>query len=140
MNFRHSRREDPEINLIPMIDTILFLLLFFAVTTSFTRQSEISVNLPEASAAAEQTPEPPLEVVIDAQGRYYINNQQLVNQQIDTLKRALEKAMPGQKEVSSLLITADGQTPHQAVITAMDAARQIGIVHVSLATREPESH
>jgi len=79
-------------------------------------------------------------VVIDAQGRYYINNQQLVNQQIDTLKRALEKAMPGQKEVSSLLITADGQTPHQAVITAMDAARQIGIVHVSLATREPESH
>ena len=139
MRFRQSRREDPEINLVPMIDCILFLLLFFAVTTSFTRQSEITVNLPEASPASQPMPEPPLEVVIDAQGRYYVNKQLLINQQVETVKRALEKAMNGRQE-SALLITADGQTPHQAVVTAMDAARQIGIQHVSLATREPESH
>jgi biopolymer transport protein ExbD len=139
MKFRQSRREEPEINLVPMIDTILFLLLFFAVTTSFTRQSEITVNLPEASATAQPKVEPPIEIVIDAQGRYYINQQMLINQQWQTVKRALEKAMGGRSE-TSLLITADGRTPHQAVITAMDAARQVGIERVSLATRETESH
>jgi biopolymer transport protein ExbD len=137
MRFRQGRREDPEINLVPMIDCVLFLLLFFAVTTSFTRQSEITVNLPEASAT-QQAPESPLEVVIDAQGRYYLDDHLLVNQQVETLKRALEQRLQGRQE-ATLLITADGQTPHQAVITAMDAARQAGIVHVSLATREPEA-
>ena len=138
MRFRQNRREEPEINLVPMIDCILFLLLFFAVTTSFTRQSDITVDLPEASST-QQAPETPLEVVIDAQGRYYLANQLLVNRQVETLKRALEKQMEGRRE-TTLLITADGQTPHQAVVTAMDAARQVGITHVSLATREPESH
>lgn len=138
MRFRQNRREEPEINLVPMIDCILFLLLFFAVTTSFTRQSDITVDLPEASST-QQAPETPLEVVIDAQGRYYLDNQLLVNRQVETLKRALEKQMDGKRE-TTLLITADGQTPHQAVVTAMDAARQVGITHVSLATREPESH
>lgn len=138
MRFRQPRKEDPDISMAPLIDCVFLLLLFFAVTTSFTRQSEIAVNLPEASPVRQETPEPPLEIVIDAQGRYYVNNQLLINRQVDTLMKALEKQMEGKKE-TSLLITADGQTPHQSVITAMDAARQVGIVHVSLATREPES-
>ncbi len=138
MNF-HPRRnnEDLEISLVPLIDVVFLLLVFFMVTTTFSHYSEITINLPEAAATEVDRERTTIDLVVDVQGRYYVNDRLLVNTQIGTLKNALAQVIEGRKN-TLLLISADAQTPHQAVITAMDAARQSGIVHVSLATREPE--
>jgi biopolymer transport protein ExbD len=137
MKLRLSRREDPEIGLTPLIDVVFLLLIFFMVSTTFTRESEITINLPEAAMTETERERTTIDLVVDVQGRYYVNNQLLVNTQLETLRSALQQAMEGRVD-AVLLISADAQTPHQAVITAMDAARQSGIVQVSLATREPE--
>jgi biopolymer transport protein ExbD len=137
MKLRQSRREEPEINLIPLIDVMLFLLIFFVVTTTFTRNSGITLNLPEASPRPVEEQEVPVEVVVDAQGRYYVNDQLVVNKQLETVKKALQLAMKG-REHPALVISADANATHQSVVTALDAALQLGIVQVSLTTRQPE--
>ncbi len=138
MNMKPRRSEDPEISLTPLIDVVFLLLIFFMVSTTFTRETQITVNLPEATAEELDQDQVIVDVVIDVEGRYYVNNQLLVNRQLETLRSALE-SVAGNGAEPTLLISADAQTPHQAVITAMDAARQAGILHVSLATRNPGS-
>jgi biopolymer transport protein ExbD len=137
MKLRQSRREEPEINLIPLIDVMLFLLIFFVVTTTFTRNSGITLNLPEASPRPVEEREAPIEIVVDAQGRYYVNDQLVVNKQIETLKKALQLATQG-KNHPALVISADANATHQSVVTALDAALQLGLVQVSMTTRQPE--
>lgn len=137
MKLTHRRNEEPDISLTPLIDVVFLLLIFFMVSTTFTRESEITVNLPEANVSEVEREDPPIELVVDAQGRYYVNRQLVVNKQLVSLTKALKQAM-GESEQPSLVISADAQTPHQSVVTAMDAARQLGIVQVSLATRQPE--
>jgi biopolymer transport protein ExbD len=137
MRLRQRRREEPEINLIPLIDVMLFLLIFFVVTTTFTRNSGITLNLPEASPRPVEELEVPVEIVVDAQGRYYVNDRLVVNKQIETVKKALQQAAKAM-EHPSLVISADANATHQAVVTALDAALQLGIVQVSLTTRQPE--
>lgn len=137
MKLRQSRREEPEINLIPLIDVMLFLLIFFVVTTTFTRNSGITLNLPEASPRPVEEREAPIEIVVDAQGRYYVNDQLVVNKQIETLKKALQLATQG-KDHPALVISADANAMHQSVVTALDAALQLGLVQVSMTTRQPE--
>ncbi|MCC6301186.1 MAG: biopolymer transporter ExbD [Gammaproteobacteria bacterium] len=136
MRLRQSRREEPEINLIPLIDVMLFLLIFFVVTTTFTRSSGITLDLPEASTRPTEEREAPIEVVVDAQGRYYVNDQMVVNKQIETLKKALQLAAQGKNR--PLVISADANATHQSVVTALDAALQLGLVQVSMTTRQPE--
>jgi len=104
------------------------------VSTTFTRESHISVDLPESSAEPAESDETSIEMTIDAQGRYYVNQQLVINNKIETLKRALQIAI-GNNESPALIINADAKSTHQAVVTAMDAARQLGIVHLSLATQ-----
>lgn len=137
MRLRQRPREEPEINLIPLIDVMLFLLIFFVVSTTFTRNSGITLNLPEASPRPVEEQEAPIEVVVDAQGRYYVNDQLVVNKQIETVKKALQLAAKG-KDHPALVISADASATHQSVVTALDAALQLGIVQVSLTTRQPE--
>lgn len=137
MRLRERRHEEPEISLTPLIDVVFLLLIFFMVSTTFTTLSEITVDLPEATAAPSET-SAAINLIVDVQGRYFVEDKLLVNRQTDTLRRALEEQAQGRKD-ATVLISADAQTPHQAVITAMDAARQAGILHVSLATRDPES-
>lgn len=137
MRLRQRRREEPEINLIPLIDVMLFLLIFFVVTTTFTRNSGITLNLPEASPRPVEEQEAPVEIVVDSQGRYYVNDQLVVNKQLETVKKALQLATKG-REHPALVISADANATHQAVVTALDAALQLGIVQVSLTTRQPE--
>jgi biopolymer transport protein ExbD len=137
MRLRLRRREDPEVGLTPLIDVVFLLLIFFMVSTTFTRESEITINLPEAAVTETERERTTIDLVVDVQGRYYVNNQLLVNTRIETLITALQQVAAG-SENAVLVISADAQTPHQAVITAMDAARRTGIVQVSLATREPE--
>ena len=135
MNLRPRRRSDPEVNLVSLIDVVFLLLLFFLLSTTFKQGSNIHLDLPKASQQPEQIREEPLTLTIDAAGNYYLNDQQLVNQQLDTLKRALGAATGADKK-PPLVISADAKTPHQAVVTAMDAARQVGLVHLSIATQQ----
>ena len=135
MKFRQAIRQDPDINLTPLIDVVFLLLIFFMVSTTFTRESEITVDLPEASVTEQPQEEHPVEIIIDAQGRFYVNQQLVVNKKLETLVQALKKVM-GDGQPPPLVINADAQTPHQFVVTAMDAARVVGITHLSLATKQ----
>ena len=135
MNLRKFRRESPTIDLTPLIDVVFMLLIFFMVSTTFKDQSLIRIDLPKASQQQEQEKkEQAIDLTIDAQGNFFVNGKQVVNNQIDTLKKALQLAI-GEREHPPLTISADGKTPHQAVVTAMDAARQVGLVHLSIATK-----
>ncbi len=135
MNFRKSRRnEQLDLNLIPLIDVSFMLLIFFMVTTTFSEESQIELNLPQASSKPTELQGQPLEILIDKEGRYYIDSIPVINTQIDTLKRALRKAMDG-RDAPPVIVSADAMSPHQAVVTAMDAARQVGLIHLSIATR-----
>jgi len=134
VNLRKFDKQEPDVNLTPLIDVVFLLLIFFMVSTTFTRESHISVDLPESSAEPAESDETSIEMTIDAQGRYYVNQQLVINNKIETLKRALQIAI-GNNESPALIINADAKSTHQAVVTAMDAARQLGIVHLSLATQ-----
>lgn len=136
---RPRRRDEPEIMLIPLIDILLMLLIFFMLATTFKHAAEISINLPEASQ--QKLPDKDnkmLDVAIDANGRFYINRQEVVNTELETVKRAMAKLADTRKDLI-VVISADGKTPHQAVITAMDAARQLGLVRITLAAQQPKS-
>jgi biopolymer transport protein ExbD len=137
VRLRQRSKEEPEINLIPLIDVMLFLLIFFVVTTTFTHNTGITLNLPEASDRPLEQQQSPISVIVDAQGRYYVDDQLVVNKQIDTLKKALQLVAKG-IDHPSLVISADANATHQSVVTALDAALQLGIVQVSLTTRQPE--
>ncbi|MCB1776852.1 MAG: biopolymer transporter ExbD [Candidatus Competibacteraceae bacterium] len=138
MNFRpRRRREAPELNLVPMIDVVLVLLIFFMIATSLRHESELEINLPEASGSPMPSDVAPLEVSIDVQGRYSIHGVQ--GQLLDStageeaLREALRQASRGQP--LPLIISADGRTPHQAVVTALDIAGQLGLRRIAIATR-----
>lgn len=137
MKFRRQRTEDEGINLTPLIDVVFLLLIFFMVSTTFTKRTQLSVDLPEA--VGEQNSELPkqIEITIAADGSYAVNDQALVNTKLETLKTAITKLSDGNNKVP-LVITADAKTPHQAVVQAMDAAGQLGFAHLSITTRQPE--
>jgi len=133
MNLRRQRHEDPEVTLTPLIDVVLLLLIFFMVSTTFDREAQLKIDLPEASMEIAKAPEDKLEITIDVLGTYYLNGQQVTNNRFDTLMRAIQQTI-GNRADLPVLIRADANTPHQAVVTAMDAARQLGLLHISLAT------
>lgn len=135
MNFRRAMSTDePEINLIPLIDILLVILIFLAATTSFHRYQQINVSLPKASAQALAGE--PLRLAISQDGQYALDSHLLDGSSTADIAIALERASQGQ-DAPVLLINADAQAPHQTVITAMEAARQAGISHVSFAIQAP---
>lgn len=134
MKLRHSKKEAPEVNITPLIDVVFLLLIFFMVSTTFQREAELSIELPEASSQAPKTHEPRIEVAIDATGRYFVNGRPLVNRQPQTIKKALQQASEGRKS-APVVISADANSPHQSVVTVMDAARQLGLVRLTFAAR-----
>lgn len=139
MNFsRHARvsrqNEGSGIDMTPMVDTVLTLLIFFMVTTTFARQSELKIQLPKAESAVAAKPHNPLVLSIDAHGHYYLNEHELVNSRFGTLYQALRQAKNSTNEHPALIIRADTKTPYQAVVTAMDVASQLGLSHLSIAT------
>lgn len=139
MNLRKFRREEISIDLTPLIDVVFLLLIFFMVTTTFRDESEIEIDLPQASNQPMEQVGSPLEIVIDRDGRYYVDKNLVINTQLDTLKRALRTAK-GERENPPLIISADANAPHQSVVTAMDAARQVGLVRMSIATRNQNNN
>jgi biopolymer transport protein ExbD len=137
MNLQPGSEDEPEINLTPLIDVVFLLLIFFMVSTTFEHQSRIKIELPEATAEPTEQEEEPLEIIIDAQGRYFIGEEQVVNTRLKTLKAAISKAV-GARQGMPVTIRADAKTPHQAVVTALDATSQLGLTHISLATSKVE--
>lgn len=139
MQFRRQSRDNDSVNLTPLIDVVFLLLIFFMVSTTFTKETHLSIDLPEAEGeASEQEAEAPMDILITAEGDYSINGRSLVNNKLVTLKSALEKASEGNHQLP-LTITADAKAPHESVVRAMDAAGQLGFVHLSITTRRPES-
>lgn len=136
---RQRRRADIDINMTPLIDVVFLLLIFFMVSTTFTRESHLSLKLPEASAEPTEAPLSPIEILISAEGRYTVNDKELINDRLEVLRQALqEAALHTEAQFQHpLIITADAATPHQAVVRAMDAAGQLGFAQLSLTTRQP---
>lgn len=140
MNLRPDHKEESvEVNLTALIDVVFLLLIFFMVTTTFDRHARLKVSLPESSTKATQQQDEPLVLSIDAQGNYFLNERQIINQQLETLKQALRKTI-GEKNQDykdvALVLRADANTPHQSVVRAMDAASQLGMTRLSIATVE----
>lgn len=135
MNFKRQSKAQLEINLAPLIDVVFLLLIFFMVTTTFTKESRLTVDLPEADGVATEEAAQQLEILISADGQYAINGRALVNSSRETLKAALHKVSDGDTS-RPLVITADANTPHQAVVTAMDVAGQLQFVHLSITTQQ----
>ncbi|MEQ9561267.1 MAG: biopolymer transporter ExbD [Woeseiaceae bacterium] len=127
-------RAEPEVNLTSLIDVVLLLLIFFMVSTSFVKQSQISIRLPEAdsSAVIEEVPDQ-LDIMITEQGTYLVNGRELVNNRPETIRNALQKLSGGNTSLP-LTISADANARHQYVVTAMDVAGRLGFVQISIAT------
>ncbi len=140
MNLRPGHKEESvEVNLTPLIDVVFLLLIFFMVTTTFDRHARLKVSLPESSSKATQQQAEPLVLSIDAKGNYFLNDRQLINRKLDTLKQALQKTIGQDKKDYkdvALVLRADANTPHQSVVRAMDAASQLGLSRLSIATVE----
>src|SRR5512139_2265417 len=135
MKFRSRRRSPPEINLTSLIDVVFLLLLFFMVSATFEKLGRLQVELPQAEPNAEQEQPPDrVTVTVDVDGQFFVNDQELVNTDIETVKRALI-GIAGERRDLPVVISADGRAPHQAVVTVMDAASQVGLVRVSFAVK-----
>lgn len=133
MKFKRAPREELELNLTPLIDVVFLLLIFFMVSTTFQKESEISLQLPQATDAETSTPEDRVEILINAAGRFYVNDRELVKSDVASLQNALYKVSGGRRDLP-LTIRADAQVPHQSVVTAMDAAGQLGMRRITIAT------
>ncbi len=137
MKFPRKPREPVDINLAPLIDVVFILLLFFVVTTTFTRETLLKVDLPQAVSG--ETPEErynvALEVIVGLDGSYAVNGKTLAGSDLNSLMAAMLEASEGDKQVP-VTLSADGKAPHQSVVTAMDAASKLGFVHLRIMTVE----
>ena len=127
-------KTEPEVNMTSLIDVVLLLLIFFMVSTSFVKQSQISIRLPEADSAAvvEEMPEQ-VDIMITEQGTYLVNNRELANSRPETIRNALQTVSGGNTDLP-LTISADANARHQHVVTAMDVAGKLGFTRISIAT------
>jgi len=135
MNFKKKQNEEFDLNLTPLIDVVFLLLIFFMVTTTFDRETQLKIELPQASGEVKKAVAM-IEISIDSKSRFYINEHEVLNSGLDTVKKALKQAA-GDKQNPPLLISADGQATHQSVITVLDAASQLGFVNITFAANEP---
>jgi len=138
VRFRRQTNAEVSVNLTPLIDVVFLLLIFFMVSTTFTKETHLSLDLPEATGEEQEVKITQIEIIVDVSGQYVINGRSLVSSKLETVIAALREASAGDVEMP-LVITADANTPHQAVITAMDAAGQLGFSKLSLSTKNPAS-
>jgi len=136
LKFRRQRRDEVSINLTPLIDVVFLLLIFFMVSTTFTRETQLSIDLPEAEGDVKSVSDQEIEILIDEAGGYRVNGQGLVDARMRTLQAAIYKISAGDTTLP-MIITADAQAAHEDVVRAMDAAGQMGFVHLSITTRQP---
>lgn len=137
MNFKKNRAEELELNLTPLIDVVFLLLIFFMVTTTFDRETQLKIELPQASGELKKAKKM-LDVSIDAKGRFFVNEAEVINTDIETIKKALSQAAEG-NEKPPILINADGNASHQSVVKVLDAASQLGFVNITFAASQPSA-
>ncbi len=137
MNFRHGTREEPEINLIPFIDVLLVILIFLMLTTTYNKFTELQLTLPTADTEAMKDRPREIIVTVGADGRYMVNKQALQGRSVTELGSAMAIANQelGAGKPPVLIISADAQTPHQAVVTVMEAARSRGLSQITFASQ-----
>jgi biopolymer transport protein ExbD len=128
-----AREDEPEINLIPLIDVLFCLILFLVLTTSFNQRAALRLQLPQAQAGVVPDERPPLILLVDVEGRFFVGNTEVERKDVGTLKAAIVQAA-GSDRTRPVVLRADGRTPHQSVITAMDALGQLGFTKLSIAT------
>lgn len=134
MRFARRQRQEVEVNLTPLIDVVFLLLIFFMVSTTFTKETHLSIDLPEASSQASRASDLQIEITITQNGDYAINGVSLINREEDTLRSAIEKVSEGDNAIP-MIISADSATPHQSVVTALDVAGQLGFTQLSITTK-----
>ncbi|HEX7991143.1 MAG TPA: biopolymer transporter ExbD [Stenotrophomonas sp.] len=126
-------QDEPHIDLVPLIDVILVLIIFFVVTTTFDARSTLQVQLPTASDQKTSAPQSSLSVLVNADGRYFVNDQEVLRTDIESLKQIIAQ-LAGTDREQSVLLRADARTPYQAVVTAQDALGQLGFRRIAIAT------
>lgn len=133
MRLQGKRTEEPELNLISLVDVVLLLVIFFMLSTTFVQEAQIKIELPKAGAATVHRTVQPIVITISAQGSYRVNERALVNNERETLRAALRQTAddPGSEP---LTIRADARATHQSVVTAMDVAARLGFTQVNIAT------
>ena len=137
MKFKRRIQDEPSINLTPLIDVVFLLLIFFMVSTTFTKETRLQVNLPEAEAETLTTQSERIEIVVSRDGSFALNGQTLVNGRVETLLRGLALESDGNLDLP-VIIVADSQASHQSVVTAIDAIGQAGFAKLSIATQRSE--
>lgn len=137
MNFSRGRpRDEPEINLIPMIDVLLVILIFLMVTTTYSKFAGLEINLPTADAQSQQDKPNEIDVVVTASGSVLVKKVPVVGG-VEALGIALRRAAEGAQE-PVVIINADAKAAHQNVIDVMQAARNAGLSHISFATQQKQ--
>ncbi|WP_372165975.1 ExbD/TolR family protein [Xanthomonas axonopodis] len=133
-------QDEPHIDLVPLIDVILVLIIFFVVTTTFDARSTLQLQLQLPTASDQHTSAPPrsLSVLVNADGRYFINDQEVLRSDVDSLKQTIAQIADDDRE-QTVLMRADARTPYQAVVTAQDALGQLGFRRIAIATAPPAS-
>jgi biopolymer transport protein ExbD len=137
VKFRRQRIDEGGINLTPLIDVVFLLLIFFMVSTSFTKESRLQIELPTATGEPPSDERAALEIVVDGKGQYRINERAVSGTSVDALMTAMTRLAEGGDDLP-VIITADATSPHQAVVTAMDAAGRLGFARLSLTTQKPQ--
>jgi biopolymer transport protein ExbD len=134
VNLKPRRHEEPEINMVSLIDVVLMMVIFFMLSARFTGEGRLRIRLPQSSAVSEPNTKPPaLVVTVTAGGSYLVNNRELVNSGADTLRSAIEKVAPAQRD-QPVSLRADGRATHQSVVTAMDVLGQLGFAQLNFVT------
>ncbi len=140
MNFQRGRaRDEPEINLIPMIDVLLVILIFLMITTTYSKFAGLEINLPTADAQQTQDQPNEINVVVTATGDVLVNKTPAAGRDVDSIGAALKRAAGDAKE-PVVIINADAKATHQSVIDVMQAAQISGLSHISFATQQAQKN
>ena len=131
---RKSRLEDPEINFIPLIDVLLVIIIFLIVSTTFSKFSELKINLPTADANSVEEKFLPINVTVTKDGQYAINEEILSQNSIDSIEKRLIQIAGNAKDLP-VIINADAETPHQSVVNIMEASRRVGLTKITFSTK-----
>ena len=131
---RKSRLEDPEINFIPLIDVLLVIIIFLIVSTTFSKFSELKINLPTADANPVEEKLLPINVTVNKEGQYAINEEILPQNSIDSIEKRLIQVAGNAKDLP-VIINADAETPHQSVVNIMEASRRAGLTKITFSTK-----
>ncbi|MEM1229325.1 MAG: biopolymer transporter ExbD [Pseudomonadota bacterium] len=138
MKFKRGNRHEVQVELTPLIDVVFLLLIFFMVSSTFIRETQLKIDLPEASGELQEIEGEVLEIAVDARGEYALNGTILVNNELGTLVRALKETSKTVDKSERVIVTADANATHQAVVRAMDAAGKVGLTRISITTQQPE--